>query len=175
MVEPTSEGGGTPEANPADAPDHAHHADGTDRIDVRVTHDFPHPPEPVFDAWLDPELIARWMFGPELRDEKVQGISIAPRVGGSFSFRVLRGNELLDHAGHYLEMERPHRLAFTWGVRQYLPESSTVYVDIAPVDTPIGPGARLELTHRMPEDASDYAEQTRKGWKTMLRLLERTL
>lgn len=146
-----------------------------DRIDVLVTHDFAHSPERVFDAWLDPDLIAQWMFGPELRDEEVQGISVAPRVGGSFSFRVLRGNELLDHSGHYLEMDRPHRLAFTWGVRQYLPESSTVYIDIAAAETAAGPGVRLDLTHRMPEDAAEYADQTREGWKTMLRLLERKL
>lgn len=146
-----------------------------DLVRVRVTHDFPHPPERVFDAWLDPELISRWMFGPELRDEEVQGISVAARVGGSFSFRVLRGGESLDHAGRYLEMERPRRLSFTWGVRQYLPESSTVHLDLSPLDTPAGPGTRLELTHEMPHDAGDYAEQTRRGWSTMLQLLEKTL
>lgn len=146
-----------------------------DPVRVRVRHDFPHEPERVFDAWLDPELIARWMFGPPLREEEVQGISVAPRVGGSYSFRVLRGGESLDHTGRYLEMERPRRLSFTWGVRQYLPESSTVHVDFAPRDTPAGPGTRLELTHEMPANAADYAEQTRRGWSTMLALLEKTL
>ncbi|MFP3949208.1 MAG: SRPBCC family protein [Gemmatimonadota bacterium] len=146
-----------------------------DRIDVVVTHDFAQSPERVFDAWLDPDLIARWMFGPELRGEEVQGISVAPRVGGSFSFRVLRGSELLDHSGHYLEMERPRRLAFTWGVRQYLPESSTVYIDIEHLEIPAGVGARLKLTHRLPEDAAEHAERTRKGWTIMLRSLERKL
>ena len=43
------------------------------------------------------------------------------------------------------------------------------------METPAGPGTRLELTHEMPADAADYAEQTRRGWSTMLALLERTL
>jgi uncharacterized protein YndB with AHSA1/START domain len=56
----------------------------------RVTRRFSAAPERVFDAWLDPEMIGRWMFGPALRDEEVLRIAVDARIGGSFSFVVRR-------------------------------------------------------------------------------------
>jgi uncharacterized protein YndB with AHSA1/START domain len=41
------------------------------RINVRVTRRYNAPPGRVFDAWLNPEMIGKWMFGPALRDEEV--------------------------------------------------------------------------------------------------------
>ena len=56
------------------------------------------PPERVFDAWLDPQLIRQWMFGVLIREEILR-IQVEPRVGGSFSFLVLRDVEELYHFG----------------------------------------------------------------------------
>jgi len=36
-------------------------------VNVRVTHRFNTSPERVFDAWLDPEMIGRWMSSSLLR------------------------------------------------------------------------------------------------------------
>lgn len=38
--------------------------------------------ERVFDAWLNPDLIGRWMLGPALRAESVLRIALEPRAGG---------------------------------------------------------------------------------------------
>lgn len=85
------------------------------RINVRVTRRYTAPPERVFDAWLDAEMIGKWMFGPALRDEEIVRLSLDARVGGSFSFVVRRQGEEIDHMGEYLEIDRPRRLVFTWG------------------------------------------------------------
>jgi hypothetical protein len=58
---------------------------------ARVTRQFNASAERVFDAWLSPDLIGRWMFGPNVRDEEVVRILVDARVGGAFSFIVRRG------------------------------------------------------------------------------------
>jgi len=51
------------------------------QVKARVTRRFQASPERVFDAWLDPEMIARWMFGPNVREEEVVRISMDRRLG----------------------------------------------------------------------------------------------
>jgi uncharacterized protein YndB with AHSA1/START domain len=82
-------------------------------IQVCVTRRFDAAPDRVFDAWLNPELIRAWMFGPAVRGEEVVRITNDPRVGGSFSFVVRRQGEEINHVGEYLEIQRPWRLVFT--------------------------------------------------------------
>jgi uncharacterized protein YndB with AHSA1/START domain len=127
---------------------------------VRVTHRFAASPERVYDAWLTPEAIARWMVGPA--GGEMRHIAVDARVGGRFSFVIHRGGEDLDHTGEYMVVERPHHLAFTWGVPKYSAESTRVDLAVAPD----GPGALLTLTHS--GVAPEYAERTTMGWTRIL-------
>jgi uncharacterized protein YndB with AHSA1/START domain len=68
-------------------------------IQVRVTRRFDATPDRVFDAWLNPESIGAWMFGPAVREEEVVRIINDPRVGGSFSVVVGRQGEEIHHGG----------------------------------------------------------------------------
>lgn len=139
--------------------------------DIRVTvvHRFKAAPERVFDAWLSPDLLGQWMFGAKLRDEEILRISVDGRVGGSFSFLVRRQGEEIDHVGKYLEIDRPRRLVFTWGIGEG--DSSRVIIDIVPSGT----GCELTLTHELHPDWADYAARTEAGWTKMLGLLEEVL
>lgn len=136
---------------------------------VVVTRCFNAARERVFDAWLDQDLIGRWMFGRKLRDEDVMSITLEPRVGGRFSFVVRRDGERIDHVGEYLAIERPHHLAFSWGIAGL--DSSRVVVEIAPRP----PGCELTLTHELDPDWADHAERTRGGWSTLLHALDSEL
>lgn len=140
-------------------------------VKVRVTRRFRPSPERVFDAWLDSEMIGGWMFGPALRDEEVVRIYLDARVGGSFSFVVRRQGQEINHVGEYLEIERPRRLAFTWGVPQDSPDVSHVIIDIVP----LGKGSELTLTHELHPDWADYASRTEDAWIKMLDSLAETL
>src|SRR5690349_14724744 len=122
-------------------------------VQARVTRRFSASPERVFAAWLDPEQIARWMFGSAVRDEEVVQISLEARVGGAFSFVVRRQGVEIDHVGEYLAIDPPRRLVFTWGVRQELPASSRVSIEIVPVEPE---GADLTLTHVLHPDWADF-------------------
>ena len=98
-------------------------------------------------------------------------ISLDPQVGGSFSFVVRRQGKEIDHIGKYLEIDRPRRLVFTWGVKQDSGDSSRVMVDIVAQ----GPGHELTLTHELDPAWADYANRTRDSWTKMLQVLDDTL
>lgn len=156
---------------------------------VRVRRAIEAPASAVFEAWLDPEAIGKWMFGPGLRDEEVLRITLDRRVGGAFSFvvrRVMVRDETsesveIDHLGEYLEIvppagEEPGRLSFTWTTRDSLPDVSRVEVEIAPrllsgsAPSP-GPGTRVEVAHHLNPKWLDYAERTEIAWEKMTEAL----
>ena len=83
-------------------------------VQVRVTHDYTASAERVFDAWLDPKMLAKFAFGPQLRDEEIVHLKVDARVGGRFSFLVRRQGAEIDHVGQYFDLERPRRLSFSW-------------------------------------------------------------
>jgi uncharacterized protein YndB with AHSA1/START domain len=125
-----------------------------------VTRDFDARPEDVFDAWLNPDAARRWLFatptGQIIRAE------IDPRVGGRFCI-VRRDGDDVEHVGEYLEIDRPRRLVFTFGVPRFSPVHSRVTVEIVAS----GVGCRLTLTQE--GTPPEWAEATRHGWTMLLR------
>jgi uncharacterized protein YndB with AHSA1/START domain len=118
----------------------------------------------VFDAWLDPLLLGRWMFGPAVRDEEILRLDNDARAGGRFSFAVRRQGHEIEHVGEYVEMIRPRRLAFTWAIREQLPDNSLVTIDILSYET----GCELSLNHELHPDWSAYLDRTEAAWSKML-------
>jgi uncharacterized protein YndB with AHSA1/START domain len=127
---------------------------------VRVTRSFRASPERVFDAWLEPEKIAKWMLAPA--SGEIVRVDVDARLGGSFNFVVRRDGEDVAHVGEYLELDRPRRLVFTWGVPRYAAQVSRVSLDLVAV----GSGTELTLTHE--RVLVDYASRTQTGWATIL-------
>lgn len=140
-------------------------------LKVVVSHRFDSSPERVFDAWLSTDLIEKWAFGPDMRDEEILHLKIDARVGGQFSFLVLRDGQELDHRGTYHEIDRPRRLVFSWGVNEEAGDTSMVAIDIVPLDS----GCELTLTHSMDPQWAEYAERTKNGWTTMVKALAASL
>ncbi|HTO05347.1 MAG TPA: SRPBCC family protein [Opitutus sp.] len=135
----------------------------TKPIRAVVTRRFHAPAERVFDAWLNREMLGRWMFGPAVRDEEIVHLALTPRVGGSFSFLVERGGEDIEHLGKYLEIDRPSRLAFTWIVASEA-VGSRVIVEIAPGET----GCELTVTHEIHPSWAEQVGRTEQAWGKML-------
>ena len=68
--------------------------------------------ERVFDAWTKPEMLANW-FGPEGFSVKRSEGQLS--VGGSYDIEICSPDGgHIRHFGNYLEVSRPHKLAFTW-------------------------------------------------------------
>jgi uncharacterized protein YndB with AHSA1/START domain len=98
--------------------------------------------ERVFDAWLDAEKAAAWLFTS--LGERVTQAAIDPRVGGSIRFVTHRDGQETEHSGEFLEIQRPYRLCLT--IRSSVSaatERVTVRIE------PRGAGCFLTLTSRI--------------------------
>jgi uncharacterized protein YndB with AHSA1/START domain len=124
------------------------------------------PPQRVYDAILDPKMIARFMFGPLLREEEILHIRNDPKVGGEFSYKVRRGADEIDHVGRFLELVPPKRIVFTWGIVGES-DGSTVIIDI----TPTPEGCTVTLMHEMPSEWAHFVDRSRDAWQKMLGVL----
>ena len=133
---------------------------------VRVVRQFSAPAQRVFDAWLDPKTAGTWLFATPTGT--MTRVEIDARVGGRFSI-VRRDGEEIEHVGEYLEIDRPRRLVFTFGVPRFSPEMTRVVIEIVPS----GPGCELRLTQE--NVLPDYAERSVQGWTMILENLERSL
>ena len=68
--------------------------------------------EQIFDLWTQPDLMVRWMSPfPGPVDCKA---SCDPRPGGAFSLLMSSADAKREVSGTYLEVNRPHKLVFTW-------------------------------------------------------------
>ena len=128
---------------------------------VVVTHRYAASPERVFDAFLDVETARHFLFATATGE--MITAEIEPRVGGRFTFTERR-EDMGDvrHVGEYLEIDRPRRLVFTFGVPQFDPRMTMVTIEIRPE----GDGCELTLAHDgVPPD---YAKRTHEGWSRIL-------
>jgi uncharacterized protein YndB with AHSA1/START domain len=129
---------------------------------VRVVRHLPFTAERVFDAWLDPAFAAKWLFATPTG--KMIRAEADPRVGGRYTFTERRGDEDVEHAGEYLEIKRPSRLVFTFGVPKYSPDTNRVTVEIEPEKA----GCKLTLTQEMLPEWASFQHRTQLGWTTIL-------
>ena len=126
---------------------------------LRLTRRFDTPPERVFDAWTDPKLAAGWLFTTPASEAHTAEIDL--KVGGKWQIVDRRDGVDYRAIGEYLEIERPQRLVFTFGMPQFSDGFSKVVVEIAPD----GAGALMTLIQEeLPADAIPALEQ---GWREM--------
>ncbi len=127
---------------------------------VQVTRRFSASAESVFDAWLDPNTVGKWLFATPTG--KMSKVKIDACVGGSYLIVENREGTHVEHIGKYLEIDRPRRLVFTLKVPTYSQESTKVTVEIRALQS----GCELTLTHEgvLP----DYIARTTSGWNMIL-------
>ncbi|MFZ1103853.1 MAG: SRPBCC domain-containing protein [Hyphomicrobiaceae bacterium] len=127
-------------------------------------------PGKVFQAWTDPEKLARW-FGPA---ETVAGSVRAEadvRPGGRYRMNFTTDDgERHQVGGVYREVVRDSRLVFTWAWQSTPERQSLVTITIVPD----GDGSLLTLHHEQffDQKARDGHE---RGWTGTLDKLERFL
>jgi uncharacterized protein YndB with AHSA1/START domain len=80
--------------------------------EITVTRSFDAPRASVFEAWTKPDLLKRWLYGPE--EWRLAVCEIDLRVGGAarFVWRQGDGTEM-GMSGVYREIAPPERIIFT--------------------------------------------------------------
>lgn len=135
--------------------------------DVRLTRTVPAKPAQVFRAWLDPDLLSRWMAPGALTVTRAE---VDERVGGHY--RIHHG----DHGGfdaELLELVPDRRIVFRWGFvgpqwRAGPSFDSLLTVTFEETDA----GTLLTLVHQRLDDLAaampEVADNVRAGWESAL-------
>src|SRR5205809_335593 len=94
-------------------------------------------PETVWEFFVDPQKLMRWM-----------GIDaeLDPQAGGIYRCNVIPGHQA---RGAFVEVDKPHRVVFTWGWdgnEGVPPGSSKIEAEL----TPEGSGTSLRFVHSDP-------------------------
>ncbi len=134
-------------------------------LSLTVTRRINQPAAKIFEAWLDPKMMAQYMVPNE--DFTVPQAEIDAKVGGRFSFIVKKDKDN-PHAGTYLAIDRYTKIEFTWE-SPFSADGSIVTILFTPTD---GGATEVELTH-----VKFLSEQSRDGhqnvWGIILETLDR--
>jgi uncharacterized protein YndB with AHSA1/START domain len=126
------------------------------------------PPERVFKAWTQPELMAQWFFpGQGWRVRATADV----RVGGRYELAMVdvEGGQHLQF-GVYRELVPVSRLVFTWSC----PELGVVDSVVTVMLEAQGKSTGLLLTHDLPPDPK-IRKGHEDGWAGCLGNLEKLL
>jgi uncharacterized protein YndB with AHSA1/START domain len=127
---------------------------------VQVSRSIDASPEVVFDAWLDPALIKRWMVHSPLH--QISQVENDRVEGGAFSIIERAGDDEIDRFGTYVEVQRPNKLVFSLRVPKQFPGETLVTVGIEPAVH----GCDVTLTQ-----TGVAPELTQHAWRNMLESL----
>ena len=137
-------------------------------LSLNVIRNINAPIEKVFDAWLDPSMLAQFILPmPGMPQPQVEN---KPEQGGSFTIIMHVGENKVPHTGEYLEISRPNKLVFSW-VSPYSADDSKVTIDFTELDDGM---TGVELTHVrfIDEEARSDHEG---GWTNILGTLDGVL
>lgn len=133
------------------------------QLSLSLTQQINAEPRRVFEAWLDPNILCKWI-GPRAWVESCETVVLEPQIGGRYQLRTqaraVAGHEPCSGgvSGVYRRIDRYSRLSFTW-LREGEVSESLVTITFAPS----GKGTLVTLTHQgfTSEEARD---QHQAGW-----------
>lgn len=124
-------------------------------------------PADVFNAWLDPDMLRKFMMPGE--GMTVPKASNDPKEGGRFEIVMQAGENEIPHAGTYREISPHDRIVFTWE-SPFSVDDSTVTLDFKPA----GDGTHVTLTHIRFAD-EETRDNHKGGWNGILATLDAAL
>lgn len=117
-------------------------------------------PERVFEAWLNPEAIKKWVKPMPTCETEV--LKYDPHGTGEFAVHMHIEGEVYGYRGVFTQIDPPRRLEMTWTwdptPNEPYPETYLV-IEIEPSES----GARLTLTHSKVRSLESRNAQS-EGW-----------
>lgn len=141
--------------------------DAMSQLELTVTRRIAAPAKRIFDAWLDPKMLARFMTPGE--GMTVPHAATDPKVGGKFRIVMQRGDQEIPHEGVYKEIDPYGRLAFTWK-SPFSNGDSTVTLTLGEVA-----GGTDVTLHHVRFASEESRDNHMKGWGAILAALETAL
>jgi Uncharacterized conserved protein len=142
---------------------------------------FPLHPERVFDAWLNPEMMRKWLFTQEGTNKVTRN---KPKVGGAWEIIDHRGGVDYRAIGEYLELDPPNKLVFTFRMPQFSDTEDTITVELRPIKD----GCEMTFTQNivvpheeqwtaddMEKALGEYHSGSEHGWNLMFMGLKKLL
>lgn len=121
------------------------------------------PQEKVFNAWLDPKMLARFMTpGPDMTVPKATSDATE---GGRFEIIMQAGDQEIPHGGTYKKIDPHSQIIFTWE-SAFSPSESTVTLDFKAQ----GDATHVTLTHETFYD-EEKRDNHKGGWTVILEAL----
>lgn len=132
-------------------------------MDITVSRTISAPPEKIFDVWIDPKSPGGPWFGADR-------VILNPVVDGLYYFAVTWQGRIWAHYGRFLQVDRPHRVEFTWMSEATKGLESVVNVTMEPR----GDQTEVILRHSgVPDD--ELGRQHKGGWTQILSALDEAL
>jgi len=134
-------------------------------LTVHINRTIHAPIEKVFDAWLNPETLSKFILPmPGMPEPETSNDA---HEGGTFTIIMQVGDDKIPHTGTYLEINRPDRLVFTWASPFSTDDSTVTLIFRALNENETG----IELTHIRFIDESTRSDHE-GGWDNILEKLD---
>ena len=146
---------------------------------VHLQRTIPAPPPRVYRAWLDPDLLRRWLAPHGLEATRVE---VDEQTGGRFRiWHVQGGADVGGFDCELVELVPDRRLVFRWGFVGPDRTAGPAYdslLTITLAEAPAG-GTLLTLVHERLDDLAaampEVAENVQLGWEQALEKLSTTI
>jgi len=145
---------------------------------VRVERVLHAPPDRVFRAFLEPDLLRQWIAPSDLAVDRV---TVEARVGGRMEvWHSRNGVSTGRFEGHFLKIDPPRELVYRWAFVGTEPEKGEYFDTLVTVQLRPDPAGntRISVVHEKLEElrrgAPHIHVQLVAGWNECLGQLERT-
>lgn len=133
-------------------------------LSLNLTRTIKAPIEAVYNAWLDPEMLARFMIPGE--GMTVPKAETDAREGGRFDIIMKAGDKEMPHGGIYKKLNPYSQIIFTWESPMSI-DGSIVTLNFKEAKD----GTYIELIHVKFKD-EEYLSNHIGGWTSILNTLE---
>ncbi|MEK3884270.1 SRPBCC domain-containing protein [Paenibacillus sp. PL2-23] len=143
------------------------------RTDLIMVREFKVPAEKLFDAWINPVMMRKWLMTMDATNKSAVS---DPRVGGEWEIVDERDGVEYRAIGRYVTVERPTKLVFTFQMPQFSQNEDTIIVEIKPTEegckmvftqhihVPVEEGWTEADTRKAMEE---FHDQSQHGWHYM--------
>lgn len=159
----------------------AHASTSSTTIRLHMTRRFEASAERLYEAWVSPDQIKKWLFTQEATNKIARNELY---IGGEWQITDHREGKDYTATGEYLELDPPKRLVFTFKMPQFSDTMDTIIVELQPQKSGFEMNFTQEIVvpyeegwqdEEIEQAKQEYHTSSEEGWKRMFDGLARLL